>query len=113
VTTKVHAYYVYIIECNDGTLYVGVTNDIERRYAEHRDGLDPDSYTSKRRPVRLAYFEIFQWITDAIKREKQLKGWSAPKKRALMKRDEQVLHDLATCKNPTTHADFSPDGSTS
>ena len=67
---RVHVRFVYIIECNDGTFYVGVTNDLERRFAEHRDGADPGSYTSKRRPVRLAYFEIFQWIEDAIKREK-------------------------------------------
>ena len=100
---KVHVYYVYIIECNDATLYVGVTNDIERRFAEHRDGAHLGSYTAKRRPVRLAYFEIFQWIEDAIRREKQLKGWSAPKKRALMRSDEEVLRDLATCKNITTH----------
>jgi len=104
-----HIYYVYIIECNDGTFYVGVTNDIERRFAEHRDGAHPGSYTAKRRPVRLAYFEIFQWIDNAIKREKQLKGWSAPKKRALIKSDEEVLHELATCKNKSTHRAFGRD----
>ena len=103
MTNRVHVYYVYILECNDGTLYVGVTNDIERRYAEHRDGVGSGSYTSKRLPVRLAYFEIFQWIQDAIKREKQLKGWSAPKKRALMRSDEEMLHQLAACKNTSHH----------
>src|SRR5215212_3685089 len=70
---------------------------------QHRDGLNPGSYTAKRRPVRLAYFEIFEWIQDAIQREKQLKGWSAAKKRALMQSDEEVLHALAACKNTTSH----------
>ena len=110
-TMKVHIYYVYIIECNDGTLYVDVTNDFERRFAEHRDGLDPGSSTSKRRPVSLAYLEILQRIQDAINREKQLKCWTAPKKRALMKTDEEVLHQLAACKNLTTHRAFGRGGS--
>lgn len=100
---KIHVYYVYIIECNDGTLYIGVTNDIERRFTEHRNGVEPGSYTARRRPVRLAYFEIFQWIQDAIAREKQLKGWSAKKKRALIVSDEAILHQLATCRNATHH----------
>ena len=43
-------YYVYMLRCFDGTFYVGVTNDIERRYAEHRAGHDPRSYTALRRP---------------------------------------------------------------
>lgn len=96
-------YYVYILECKDGTLYVGVTNDIDRRSAEHRDGIDPGSYTAKRRPVRLVHVEMFQWILDAIAREKQLKGWSALKKRALIRDDEPLLHRLARCGNDTTH----------
>lgn len=101
---RVHVYYVYIIECNDGTLYVGVTNDIERRFSEHRDGVHPKSYTARRRPLRLAYFEVFQWIEYAIKREKQLKGWSAPKKQALMQSDEVILRKLAECRNSSHHS---------
>ncbi len=55
-------YYVYILRCFDGTFYVGVTNDIERRYGEHCYGIDPDCYTCKRRPLRIAYVDEFRWI---------------------------------------------------
>lgn len=103
-----HVYYTYMIECNDGTFYVGVTNDIERRFSEHCDGVDPGSYTAKRRPLRLAYFEILQWIQHAIAREKQLKGWSAPKKKALIMKDEELMHALARCRNQSSHFHHHP-----
>jgi putative endonuclease len=98
-----HIYYVYIIECSDGTLYVGVTNNVARRFHEHCEGIDPKSYTAKRRPLKLVHVETFQWVLDAIAREKQLKGWSAPKKRALMMGEEEALHVLAKCRNSTAH----------
>jgi putative endonuclease len=98
-----HIYYVYIIECNDGTLYVGVTNSVERRFLEHCEGLDPKSYAAKRRPLKLVHIETFQWILDAIAREKQLKGWSAPKKQALMLGQEETLRLLARCRNGSVH----------
>ncbi len=98
-----HVYYTYIIECNDGTLYVGVTNDIERRFQEHCDGIDPKSYTAKRRPLKLVHVESYQWILDAIAREKQLKSWSAEKKRALLIAQEDLLHILAQCRNASRH----------
>ncbi len=102
-----HIYYTYIIKCNDGTLYVGVTNDLERRFAEHSSGQDPRSYTSKRRPLRLVHFETFQWVREAIRREEQLKGWSAQKKRALIRSDEDILHQFASCRNHSSHNGFS------
>ena len=98
-----HQYFVYMIECCDSTIYVGVTNDVERRFRDHCDGRDPNSYTAKRRPLKLIYVEHFQWIQYAISREKQLKGWSAAKKRALIMNDEAILHQLARCKNASTH----------
>ena len=48
-------YFVYILECSDKTLYVGVTNDYERRLYEHQNGDDKKSYTFRRRPVKLLY----------------------------------------------------------
>lgn len=98
-----HVYYTYIIACNDGTLYVGVTNNIERRFREHCDGLDLRSYTAKRPPLKLVHVESSQWILDAIAREKQLKGWSAVKKRALLMAQEDLLHILAQCRNASRH----------
>jgi len=73
--------YVYILRCFDGTFYVGVTNDVDRRVAEHHDGRDLYCYTYNRRPLKLAYVGEFQRMTDAIAFEKQLKGWSHRKKR--------------------------------
>jgi putative endonuclease len=88
-------YYVYLLRCFDGTFYTGVTNDIERRYAEHCFGDDPTCYTSSRRPLRLAYAGEFQRIEDAIAFEKRLKTWSHKKKRALAERDWPLLRILA------------------
>jgi putative endonuclease len=79
----VNAYYVYVIRCFDGTFYVGVTNNVDRRFWEHEQGLDPHCYTSRRRPLRLVHVAEFQWIQEAITYEKTLKKWSHRKKRAL------------------------------
>jgi putative endonuclease len=90
---------VYILECSDDTLYVGVTNDLQRRLSEHQSGLDPKAYTSKRLPVKLVYAEYFRHIDKAIKREKQIKKWSAQKKRALIENNLELLKKLASCRN--------------
>lgn len=75
-------YYVYMLQCFDGTFYVGVTNDIERRYGEHCYGIDPMCYTFNRRPLQLAYVGEFGEILDALDFEKKLKRWTHRKKRA-------------------------------
>lgn len=98
-----HLYFTYMLLCSDGTYYVGVTNNMVRRFAEHCEGADPRSYTAKRRPLKLVYVENFQWIQDAIAREKQLKGWSVPKKEALMMNDDAALHELSKCRNTSRH----------
>ncbi len=84
-------YYVYILRCSDDSTYIGVTNNYQRRYAEHQAGIDPDSYTHDRRPVQLAYLETYGDIRDAIAREKQLQKWSRRKKEALIAGDMQKL----------------------
>ena len=89
-----HNYFVYIIECSDGLYYTGVTNNIERRLAEHNEGLDPKAFTFKRRPVVLRYCERFSDIKRAIEWEKQLKGWSRKKKEALFIEDWIRLKSL-------------------
>jgi putative endonuclease len=92
-----HNYFVYILRCSDGKYYVGVTNDVERRFLEHQEGSDPGSFTFQRRPVELVLVEWYQYIQDAIDREKQLKGWSRKKKEALIAGDLATLsfHALA------------------
>jgi putative endonuclease len=72
-------YYVYVLASISRTLYIGVTNDLERRVAEHGEGLMP-GFTAKYHVKRLVYFEAFGEIEAAISREKQLKGWRRAKK---------------------------------
>jgi putative endonuclease len=61
-----HNYYVYIIQCSDGSYYTGVTNDLERRLWEHETGYNTKCYTFTRRPVALKYNEHFTNINNAI-----------------------------------------------
>lgn len=89
------SYYVYMLRCFDGSFYVGVTNDVDRRFAEHCDGHNPKSYTHTRRPLLLVYAGEFERIDDAIAFEKKLKGWTHHKKRAFAGRDWPLLRRLA------------------
>lgn len=95
--------YVYILKCKDGFYYVGVTNDLERRLLEHQNGINPNCFTFKRRPVELVYYEIFQAPSEAIAFEKKLKGWSKAKKAALIEQNWEKLHNLSKCNNRTSH----------
>ncbi|MEL6822440.1 MAG: GIY-YIG nuclease family protein [Calditrichota bacterium] len=92
-------YYVYILLCIDGTYYTGITSRIEERLAEHSIGLDINSYTYSRRPVKLVALEMFQNPVDAIAREKQVKNWSRRKKKALIDKNWDELIAYAKGKN--------------
>jgi len=98
-----HIYFTYMMEGSDGTLYVGVTNNVARRFKEHSESNDTRSYTFRRRPLKLVHVETFQWIQASIAREKQITGWSAPKKRALALGQEETAYLLARCRNGTVH----------
>ena len=77
---KDHLYYVYIAtNKSNTTLYIGVTSDLEGRTWQHKEKVYK-GFTSKYQINKLVYFEEFQWIQDAIAREKQLKGGSRQKK---------------------------------
>ena len=95
--------YVYILKCADGSFYVGVTNDVELRIAQHNSGQSEASYTNSRRPVELVYVEAFEDFNKAIDREKQIKGWGREKKKALIEQNWDKLRLLAECKNETSH----------
>ncbi|MDB2606348.1 GIY-YIG nuclease family protein [Zobellia sp.] len=101
--------YVYILECSDHSFYVGFTNDVDRRLAEHQTGFYENAYTSTRRPVKLLYHLQFPKAHEALKFERQLKGWSRAKKIALMNGEFERLQILAECRN-YTHAKYKPDG---
>lgn len=84
-------YYVYVLRCYDGTFYVGMTNDIERRVNEHSFGIDPDCYTYDGRPLRVVHVSEFRWVDQAIAFEKKLKSWSHRKKRAFVDGDWKAI----------------------
>ncbi len=75
---------VYILECADGSLYVGHSDDIRKRVAEHNAGIFRQCYTASRLPVRLVWQQIFHARNDAFRAERQVKGWSKAKKLALI-----------------------------
>jgi putative endonuclease len=88
-------YFVYMLRCADDSFYIGVTNDAERRLAQHNAGWDPDAYTHTRRPCTLVYIADFQRIEQAIGWEKQIKGWSRAKKQALIDANWNRIHLLS------------------
>lgn len=90
-----HNYYVYIVECSDGSYYTGVTNDLELRLIQHNSEENFKSYTFSRKPVVLKYYEHYNDISNAIAREKQIKGWTRKKKEALFREDWDVLKVLS------------------
>ena len=86
--------WMYILECADGSYYVGSTNDLQRRIWEHNEGLGA-RYTARRRPVKLAYAVEFSSIAEAYEREKQVQNWSRAKREALIRGDDAALPELA------------------
>ena len=66
-------HYVYILECADNTLYVGCTNDLEKRVYEHNSSKRGAHYTKIRRPVNLRYFESYTTLREARAREAEIK----------------------------------------
>ena len=87
-------FYVYIMASRSRTLYVGVTNDLERRVAEHKRGQLP-GFTSRYRVSRLVYFEATENVESAIAREKEIKGWRREKKVALIESSNPTWEDLS------------------
>lgn len=76
---------VYILECNDNTLYTGVTNNIENRIHQHNHGLVGAKYTRARRPVKLVYTESQKDKSAAMKREHAIKKLTRAEKLKLIK----------------------------
>ena len=80
--------YAYIVECADGTLYSGWTNDLEKRIAAHNAGQGA-KYTRSRRPVTLRYYEEFEDKSEALRRECALKKMSHAKKQVLIEKGKK------------------------
>ena len=87
-------YYVYILASKSGVLYVGVTNDLERRVGEHKQGSMP-GFATKYRTRSLVYFEETSDVWVALEREKQLKTWTRAKKDTLIESVNPEWRDLS------------------
>ncbi|MBI5220326.1 MAG: GIY-YIG nuclease family protein [Candidatus Liptonbacteria bacterium] len=82
-------YHVYILECADGSLYVGCTNNLKKRVAQHNESRRGAHYTKIRRPVTLRYSEKFKTLSEARRREAEIKSWRREKKLKLI--DSETL----------------------
>jgi len=90
----VRSYFVYILASDHRTFYTGVTNDLQLRLFEHREGLIK-GFTKKYNVHRLVYFEQTDDPMAAIVREKQIKGWSRAKKTSLIEEKNPEWKDLS------------------
>jgi predicted GIY-YIG superfamily endonuclease len=89
---------LYILECADGSFYIGHTDDLDRRMGQHDLGLGC-VYTSTRRPVKLIHAEAFETRYEALTMERKRKGWSRAKKQAYMAGDWNAVGVLAKGKH--------------
>ena len=92
---KIHQYYVYMMTNKGNTvIYVGMTNDIQNRIWEHKQGINK-GFTKQYGCTKLVYYEEYQWVQDAIAREKQLKAGSRQKKIDLINLENPEWNDLS------------------
>ena len=94
--------WTYILECADGSFYVGSTRDLEERVEQHNTGHGA-AYTRRRRPVRLAWAAEFERIDEAYEFEKQVQNWSRAKRIALIEGRFDDLPGLAS-RSPVRRA---------
>ena len=87
-------WFVYILRCSNGAYYVGCTQNVDVRVRAHNEGRAA-AFTRRHRPVALIYTETVETELDALRREKQIKGWSRAKKEALFTGDLERLKDLS------------------
>lgn len=89
-----YTFWVYILTSRTGTLYIGITGYIDRRISQHKmDSIE--GFTEKYKVHRLVYYETFGYVLNAIRREKQLKGWRREKKIALIEKTNPRWQDLS------------------
>jgi predicted GIY-YIG superfamily endonuclease len=93
------AFYAYMLECSDKSIYTGHCDNLEARLSAHQDGRFR-GYTLKRRLVRVIFHEAFATRQEAFAAERQIKSWSRNKKWALARRDWEVLKELSIRRTP-------------
>jgi len=91
-------WYVYMLKCQGGAIYTGVTDNIERRFKEHTSGKG-GHYTNYNRPKEILHKEPFEDRLSAERREQQIKRWSRAKKLALIKGDKARLRKLSISRD--------------
>lgn len=94
------SFFVYMLRCADGKFYIGHTDNLEQRIAQHQSGMTK-GYTLHRRPVALVWSESFSTRHEALSAERQIKGWSRAKKEALITGDWDRIAMLAKSKAKT------------
>lgn len=72
-------WYVYVLLCGDGSLYTGISNNLERRFSDHKNGKG-GHFTRSHKPIRLVYSEKLPTKSEALKRESQIKSWTRENK---------------------------------
>jgi predicted GIY-YIG superfamily endonuclease len=96
------SFWTYMLHCADRSFYVGHTDDLEHRLAQHQHG-EVRSYTSSRLPVKLVWSDEFPSRYEALQAERQIKGWGRSKKMALIRGDWAFISQLSRKKeSPST-----------
>jgi len=96
---KNHDYFIYILASSSGTLYIGMTNDLERRLWEHRNGAI-EGFSKKYGCKKLVCYERTPDVFSAIEREKELKSWNRKRKERLIRSVNPTWSEL--CPDPET-----------
>ena len=78
-------YFVYLLKCVDGSIYTGITNDLERRFNQHKNKKG-GAYTKAHRVVKIVYIEEFPNRSEALKREAEIKSWRRERKLSLIRK---------------------------
>ena len=92
--SREYRFFVYIMASKSRRIYTGVTNNIERRAAQHKSG-KIEGFTQRYRINRLVYYKAFRYVGNAIRREKEIKGWDRAKRVALIECENPTWDDLA------------------
>ncbi len=92
--SREYRFFVYIMASKSRRIYTGVTNNIERRAAQHKSG-KIEGFTKRYRINRLVYYKAFRYVGNAIRREKEIKGWDRAKRVALIECENPTWDDLA------------------
>ena len=102
------SFSLYILRCRDGSYYVGHTDDLEARLAQHHEGAIASCYTRLKRPLEFVFAEAFPTRYEALVAERQVKRWTRVKKEALIRRDWEALQALAACRTGVGESTGSP-----